>query len=143
MFTIRLVEILMPTRRNGNGRKGGNGERSDVPRWVRVLFDQHEVRMAALERAHEEHVENMKRGKAEHEALMAEMRAETREMKRDVQESRRQTREVIKELSRIDAERSAETAARQAGEDRNLAEHKAIMAALDAIRRGVPPPAAP
>ena len=129
----------MTTRRNGNGRKGGNGERSDVPRWVRVLFDQHEVRMAAMERAHEEHVANMKETKAEHEATMAQMRAEGRDLARQTQEARRLTRESILEISRIDAERKAESAERKAESARNQAEHRAMMAALEAIRRGDPP----
>ncbi len=110
----------MPTRRNGNGGNGGGGARADVPRWVRTLFDQHEHRMAALDRAHEEHEERM----AEHERHLDQLE---RSQKALEARERQRTRAIVEEFSRMDRERKAETA-------RNLAEHREMMAALKDLR---------
>ncbi len=117
----------MPARRNGNGRNGGEGAREDVPRWVRTLFDQHERRMAALERAHEEHEERM----AKHETWMADYERHLDHLERSQkaldERERQRTRAIVQEFSRMDRERKAEAA-------RNLAEHREMMAALKDLR---------
>lgn len=124
----------MPTRRNGNGRNGGGEGRHDVPRWVRTLFDQHERRMAALERAHEEHEERM----TEHETKMAKYDRHLEDLERAQKASedreRQRTRAIVEEFSRLDRERKAEAARSRAMEERNLAEHREIMAALKDLR---------
>ncbi len=138
----------MAAGRNGNGRKGANGRHGDVPRWVRTLFDQHERRMAE----HEAHMAALEEASieraAEHEARMARLEVQDQAMIRELAESRRQTREIVKEISRLDAERKAESAERKAESarniaahqrnmveyQRNMAEHRAIMAELKDLR---------
>ncbi len=117
----------MPARRNGNGRNGGDEARHDVPRWVRTLFDQHERRMAALERAHEEHEERM----VEYERHLEDLE---RSQKSIEDRERQRTRAIVEELSRMDRERKTEAARNRAIEERNLAEHRGIMAALKDLR---------
>ena len=127
----------MPTRRNGTGRNGGEEARHDVPRWVRTLFDQHERRMAALERAHEEHEERM----AEHETRMAKYDRHLEDLERSQktheQRERQRTRAIVEEFSHMDRERRAEAARSRAMEERNLAEHREIMAALKDLRNSL------
>ncbi len=124
----------MPARRNGNGRNGGEGAREDVPRWVRTLFDQHERRMAALERAHQEHEEKM----AENETRMADYERHLDHLERSQkaleERERQRTRAIVEEFSRMDRERKTELARSRATEERNLAEHRGIMAALKDVR---------
>ncbi len=71
-------------RRNGNGKSGGDGGQESVPRWVRVLFDDHErllaqmkAEMAQTKTEHEERMDEMERvrkeDRAAHEARMSEM----------------------------------------------------------------------
>lgn len=125
----------MAARRNGNrANPAGNGGGDSVPRWVRTLFDLHEVRMAAIERtieeikaSNEETKASNEEMKAEHEARMARLEQADQLQQRKLEEMRRQTREIVVEISRLDAGRKAESA-------RNLAEHHTMMAALKEIR---------
>ncbi|GEM_PF-1664104 len=135
----------MATRGNRKGRNGGAGGDASVPRWVRTLFDLHEERMASIERSQEVTVQEIRAEitemKAAHEARMARLERNDLVQQQRLEEDRRQTREVIRELSRIDAERKAESALRRvedarnrALDARNEAEHLKFMAALKAIQ---------
>ncbi len=102
-------------RRNGNGGKAGNGGSEPVPRWVRTLFDQHETRMAQIERAREEMRSDHEARMADHEARMAahEERMDDLQrlilgVQREEMETRRQTREIIAVIARLDAQRAKE-----------------------------------
>lgn len=121
----------MPARRNGNGKHGGEGAREDVPRWVRTLFDHQERRMAALDRAHEEHAEKMAEMKAEHETRMADYERHIDHLERSQkaldERERQRARAIVQEFSLMDRERKAESA-------RNVAEHREMMAALKDLR---------
>ncbi len=82
------------------GRRNGNGARpADVPRWVRVLFDDHErllaqtkAEMAQTKTEHEERMDEMERvrkeDRAAHEARMDRL-------DRGLQETRRLTTRVV------------------------------------------------
>jgi len=87
--------------------------------------------MAALERAHEEHVEKMAEMKAEHATRMAESERHLDHLERSQksldERERQRTRAIVEEFSRMDRERKAEAS-------RNLAEHREMMAALKDLR---------
>ena len=95
-------------RRNGNGGKAGNGGSEPVPRWVRTLFDQHETRMAQIERAREEMRADHEARMAAHEERMDDLQRLILGVQREEMETRRQTREIIAVIARLDAQRAKE-----------------------------------